>query len=67
VQMGVADEHRGKVMGFWAMMLSGGAPIGNLMFGPAADEWGVTRVIVVQAGLMAVALTVLLTWRARRE
>jgi predicted MFS family arabinose efflux permease len=55
VQMGAANEHRGKVMGFWAMMLSGGAPIGNLIFGPAADVWGVTAVIVVQGLMMATA------------
>lgn len=55
VQMGAANEHRGKIMGFWAMMLSGGAPIGNLIFGPAADVWGVTSVIVVQGLMMATA------------
>jgi predicted MFS family arabinose efflux permease len=55
VQMGAANEHRGKIMGFWAMMLSGGAPIGNLIFGPAADVWGVTPVIAVQGLMMGVA------------
>jgi predicted MFS family arabinose efflux permease len=53
VQLGAANEHRGKIMGFWAMMLSGGAPIGNLIFGPAADVWGVTSVIVAQGVMMA--------------
>jgi MFS family permease len=53
VQLGAADEHRGKIMGFWAMMLSGGAPIGNLVFGPSADEWGVVAVIKVQGVLVS--------------
>ena len=37
VQLGIADVDRGKVMGVWAMVLSAGVPIGNLVFGPAAD------------------------------
>jgi len=70
VQLGVDDQHRGKVMGIWAMMLSGGAPLGNLVFGPAADEWGVTTMIVVQATMVAGAVLFflsrgLLRWRAR--
>ncbi len=56
VQLGATDEHRGKIMGFWAMMLSGGAPVGNLFFGPAADQWGVAAMIMVQSILIAVAL-----------
>jgi len=66
VQLGISDEHRGKVMGFWAMMLSGGAPIGNLMFGPAADEWGVTRIVSVQAALLGIAMMVLLVFSRHR-
>ena len=63
VQMGAANEHRGKIMGFWAMMLSGGAPIGNLIFGPAADVWGVTAIIVVQGAMMGLATIVYLIRR----
>ena len=59
VQLGTADADRGKVMGVWAMMLSAGVPLGNLVFGPAADAVGITRVIAVQAGIMAVAAGVL--------
>jgi predicted MFS family arabinose efflux permease len=64
VQMGAANEHRGKIMGFWAMMLSGGAPIGNLIFGPAADVWGVTSVIAVQGAMMSAAAIAYLLRRA---
>ena len=46
-------------MGFWAMTLSGGAPIGNLIFGPAADKWGVTAILMVQAAFVVVALVLL--------
>ena len=56
VQLGTTDEHRGKIMGLWAMMLSGGAPLGNLVMGPAADEWGVTTIIVGQSILMGIAV-----------
>jgi len=60
VQLGATDEHRGKVMGVWAMMLSGGAPLGNLILGPAADEWGVAHVIGAQAILIALAVVICL-------
>ena len=55
VQLGVPSEHRGKIMGFWAMMLAGGNPIGNVIFGPAADAFGVATIIAVQAVTMSVA------------
>jgi predicted MFS family arabinose efflux permease len=63
VQLGADDAHRGKVMGFWAMTLSGGAPLGNLVFGPAADAWGVTTVITAQAVMAALALAALFAAR----
>lgn len=49
VQLSTLNHHRGKVMGVWAMMLSGGVPIGNLLVGPAADHWGVPTILVAQA------------------
>lgn len=60
VQLGTADGDRGKVMGIWAMMLSAGVPMGNLVFGPAADAYGVTTVIAIQAVVMLVATLLLL-------
>jgi predicted MFS family arabinose efflux permease len=66
VQLGADDAHRGKVMGLWATMLSGGAPIGNLVFGPAADEWGVKTMIAIEAGMAGVAVVLLLARRLFR-
>jgi len=63
VQLGAADRHRGKIMGFWAMLLSGGAPVGNLLFGPAADAWGVTTMIAVQAACMALTVVLIIVRR----
>ena len=60
VQLGTADADRGKVMGVWAMVLSAGVPLGNLVFGPAADVFGVPAVIGVQAGTVALAVVLLL-------
>jgi predicted MFS family arabinose efflux permease len=59
VQLGVSDQHRGKIMGVWAMMLGGGAPLGNLVIGPSADVWGVPMIIQVQASLIGLAAVVL--------
>jgi MFS family permease len=64
VQLGTADADRGKVMGIWAMMLSAGVPMGNLVFGPAADAvQSVRPVIAVQAGILAVAAGILMARR----
>lgn len=60
VQLGTANADRGKVMGVWAMMLSAGVPLGNIAFGPAADAFGVTSVIAVQACFIVAAATWLL-------
>lgn len=63
VQLSTTDEHRGKVMGFWAMMLSGGVPVGNLIFGPLADEWGVPAVLLVQSGMLGLAVLLIIVKR----
>ncbi|MCE9531578.1 MAG: MFS transporter [Planctomycetes bacterium] len=63
VQLGAQDEHRGKIMGIWAMMLSGGAPLGNLVLGPSADVWGVTNMIAIQAIFVGVAVVVIFVRR----
>lgn len=61
VQLGTVDADRGKVMGIWAMMLSAGVPLGNLVLGPAADVFGVKVVIVIQSGAIALAAFILAT------
>jgi len=59
-----ADEHnRGRLMGIWAMVLSGGVPFGNLVVGPAADHWGEGPVLCAQGiALGTVGLMLLLLW-----
>ncbi len=47
VQLNAADYIRGRVMGIWAMTLSGAVPLGNLLAGRAADWWGVPLVLQV--------------------
>ena len=49
LQLATTDEHRGRVMGIWAMMMSGATPIGNLLLGPLADWLGVVMAIRIQA------------------
>jgi predicted MFS family arabinose efflux permease len=63
VQLGTADADRGKVMGVWAMMLSAGVPLGNLVFGPAADMFTVPPVVAVQAAAIALAVVILVMRR----
>jgi predicted MFS family arabinose efflux permease len=40
VQLGAAEHNRGRVLGIWAMVMSGAVPVGNLICGPAGDRWG---------------------------
>ncbi|VTS04158.1 MFS transporter [Tuwongella immobilis] len=49
VQLRTNDQSRGRIMGIWAMMLSGSVPLGNLLLGPLADRIGVPLVILGQA------------------
>jgi predicted MFS family arabinose efflux permease len=63
VQLGIEDRDRGKVMGIWAMVLSAGVPMGNLVFGPLADAIGLRPVIAIQAGLVTLALGILIARR----
>jgi predicted MFS family arabinose efflux permease len=59
VQLGAADHNRGRVMGIWSMTLSGAVPLGNLLFGPAADRWGEAEVIRLEGLACGSAVLVL--------
>jgi MFS family permease len=39
MQLRSADSVRGRVMGIWSMVHSGGYPLGHLLAGKAADRW----------------------------
>ncbi|MFN4260172.1 MAG: MFS transporter [Gemmataceae bacterium] len=70
VQLGATDLNRGRVMGIWAMTLSGSVPLGNLVVGPAADQWGVATMLRLQGLLCVTAALGLLAlrhwWQARK-
>jgi MFS family permease len=53
VQLSAADHNRGLLMGIWAMVQSGGVPLGNLITGPAADYLGESRILFFQGLLCA--------------
>ena len=55
VQLSAAPDNRGRIMGFYAMVVSGAAPLGNVLVGPAADRWGVAEVLLVQGLACATA------------
>jgi MFS family permease len=40
LQLSSEEHNRGRIMGIWAMTISGAVPLGNLLAGPAADHWG---------------------------
>jgi len=74
VQLRTTNVTRGRVMGIWAMIMSGGVPIGSLILGPIADRYGVASVLMGQAVVtLSLWLIALLGFRwlhgltARRE
>jgi MFS family permease len=56
MQLSATDGNRGRVMGVWSMVTSGALPLGNLLMGWAADQFGV--------GATLVAMGVAIVWLA---
>lgn len=56
VHLSVDQHHRGRVMGWWASVMSAGVPVGNLLFAPIADTLSVPLVIGLQAAMVTVTL-----------
>lgn len=54
LQMRVADEVRGRVMGLWMMAWAGLVPLGGLVAGPLIDWVGITPVLLFGAAVAAV-------------
>jgi MFS family permease len=67
MQLSARDHNRGRVMGVWSMVTSGGMPVGSLLAGRAADEWGVPHVVALLGlGIAAAAGAVVLAGLAVR-
>ena len=67
VQLNASDHNRGRIMGTWAMVLSGAVPLGSLLAGPAADRWGVPRVLQFQGvACITAAVTLLAIYLDKR-
>lgn len=57
LQLSVPDAVRGRVMALWAMTLSGGAPVGHLLAGVAAQHYPISDIVsVLAAGVGACAV-----------
>jgi MFS family permease len=59
VQLGAAEHNRGLIMGIWAMVQSGGLPLGNLVAGDAADRFGEARTLQTCAWISGISTLVL--------
>jgi hypothetical protein len=67
MQLGAGEHNRGRIMGIWLMVLSAAQPLGHLLAGSVADEWGVPLVLALQgAGIAVAAVVVGMTALARR-
>jgi MFS family permease len=66
VQITVPDELRGRVMGLYAQVFAGMAPLGGLFVGTVAEYWGVSRACAVGGGIGLLLITALSAgWRYR--
>jgi MFS family permease len=70
-QLSSEEHNRGRVMAIWAVVLSGAVPLGNLLAGLAADEWGLPPVLTalgLACGLVPMALLWLLRpWQQEKQ
>lgn len=69
LQLSTPDDARGRVMALWPMTLSGGAVVGHLACGWAANVWPIPHVMAGMSagvGLTAVVVTVL-AWAIPRK
>lgn len=64
IQLLAREDMRGKSLAIYVMCLTGALPIGLIVWGWAADEWGI-RWVTVAAGVALVATTAVLTIRGR--
>jgi MFS family permease len=68
VQLSAGEHNRGRIMGIWAMVLSGAVPFGNLLFGPLADRWGEPVVLRIEGtAAISAALVIFLLLRSGRR
>jgi MFS family permease len=68
LQLRVANEVRGRVMGLWMMAWAGLVPVGGLLAGPLIDRFGMTVVLMVGAAVsLLLAATVNLHGPPRAE
>ncbi len=63
IQLSVPDELRGRVMSIFFLLMAGSTPIGGLLTGQMADRIGVSRTLVIEAGLCAAGVIVALGYR----
>ena len=68
VQVTVPDELRGRIMGLYALVFAGMTPIGSLIMGTVAEQWGVSRACAVGGTIGFVLISGLaLAWRRHQR
>jgi len=66
-QMSVPDEVRGRMMGVWALVFAGSAPLGSFQMGIVAQYFGAPTAVAIGAAITAVAAVTALLVVARRR
>jgi MFS family permease len=65
IQISVPDELRGRIMGVWALVFAGSAPVGSFQAGTVAHYLGAPRAVLIGATITAIATVSALLSRGR--
>ena len=63
LQITVPDELRGRVMSIFFLLFAGSTPIGGYLTGVMAEQFGVTRALLVMATLCGVGIALATSYR----
>ncbi len=63
LQLTVSDEMRGRLMSVWVMIIMGMSPVGSLVVGFAASEWGAPSSLLVCALICCLSAAIYLLYR----
>jgi MFS family permease len=67
MQLNSPEEMRGRVMSLHTLFFLGTTPVGGLVAGALAEQWGIQKTLGIQAGFCLIGLTVALAYRQKMK
>lgn len=65
MQLNSPEEMRGRVMSLHTLLFVGTTPIGGLVTGALAEQWGIQKTLGIEAGICLIGLIVALVYRQK--